>query len=168
LIRLPREDAYQLAETAAQNGGVVNEADLDGGSSSWKLLLDCGIARHFADGHIVLNPSAVLTGVALADPASVRNDGGIKTCWELREYLLKNGWSFAKDTRSASVLHRRMTKFNCKKYFELLYGFADILEDYEVFSHSQSVGYYNAVHAAIVREPEAICVDLQLCSCLQT
>jgi hypothetical protein len=164
LIHLPREDAYQLAETWAQKGGVVNRADLDGGSSSWKLLLDCGIARHFGDGQIVLNSSAVLTGVVLADPASVCSECGIKTCWELREYLLKNGWSFAKDARSASVLNRRMTKFNCKRYFELLYGFADILEDYAFFSHSQTVGYYNAVHAAIIREPEAIGFDLQSCS----
>jgi hypothetical protein len=109
-----------------------------------------------------LVPKLMLTGVALSGGALAAEQRTDKTIYGIRRGLIAKKWCFAKTTRTASVLNKQFCKHQCKTYFELIWDHGDILANYEsedLFSHSQTNGYYVCLEIAVQSNPEVGCAE---------
>lgn len=151
--------AYDLCASALQKSGMITEC-LD--PKTLKYMQKRKFIETLESGDIVLARDAIRHGVAVANAVLENGTRKKRTTLEIQSDLRDNGWQFVDDLRSASLSGKTIMDGNPNTYYMLLTHFPDNLLHYEeegLFHHKQGEPYYQAIHAAVIMDPDHL-VDI--------
>ena len=98
-----------------------------------------------------LSAMATVSLVSLSNPVPVKSEP--YTAFEGRTVLVESGWELVELAYDASVSHKRIMKYQCAEYYQLMIDHLDKITELagaNSFSHAQKWGYYTAVMAMIL------------------
>lgn len=151
--------AYDLCNSALQTSGMITER-ID--PKTLKYMQKRKFIEILESGQIVLARDAISHGIAVANAVLESGARTERTTLEIQSDLRHNGWQFVDDFRCASLSGKTIVDGNPNTYYTLLTHFPDHLLHYEeegFFHHKQGEPYYQAIHAAVIMDPDHV-VDI--------
>lgn len=148
--------AEEICRDAATNQGVLG---WNCGPAMKKFLRSKGVVQELPSGDTVLVHACLENGIACESPKLEQTMRSTHSTLKVEHELSAKGWNMVDKDKQASIHRRCLVRNNYSTYYDLVVHFCSNLEALEAegwFHHKQSHGYFQAVEAAIIHQPNQL------------